>query len=89
MSHRTAYVASPGEALPGRGFHYRDGPSSGPSTPGSADPPVTYPPTPDSDDSSETDADEKEIRQAEALLARDQPSTGDAAGKRWTHVAAL
>lgn len=68
MSHRTAYVASPGEALLGRVF-----PHHGP-TPTAAYPP----PTPQTE--TDSDGDDYELRQAEALLARSQKQNG-AGGK--------
>ncbi|GAA5988929.1 hypothetical protein JCM10908_006234 [Rhodotorula pacifica] len=61
MSHRTAYVQSPGEALLGRVF---------PHHPHHLAPPALYPPTPETETESDLDADENEIKQAEALLAR-------------------
>lgn len=65
MSHRTAYVASPGEALLGRVF-----PHHGPT------PPAAYPPTPQTETDSDNGGDDYELRQAEALLARSQNGTG-------------
>lgn len=72
MSHRTAYVASPGEALLGRVF-----PHHGP-TPTAAYPP----PTPQTETDSDG-GDDYELRQAEALLARNQ----NGAGSRTTDAA--
>ena len=65
MSHRTAYVASPGEALLGRVF-----PHHGPTPPSAYPPPTPH---------TETDCDggdDYELRQAEALLSRSQNGTG-------------
>lgn len=70
MSHRTAYVASPGEALLGQVF-----PHLGPAPAAAAAAAAAYPPTPDTDDS-----DEQEFSQAEALLARSSARSATVAG---------